>query len=257
MQVTPLDILLAHKVINLSTALSNSDKRVAGTLLDHFNRKTDQCDPGQETVAELIGMSRRTVIRSVERLVRLGLFRKIRHGGKFHRNKYEPVWPAFRNLDAAWMARRKARQQTRAASNVSHCEDHSSHSAGDTSVHQTCITNQSKETSRVGSSKEGRGKNSPVLARPLAPSSRIATRDSAERRWNGDLLSRYAGQPVLLGHIVESIDGDLISSTTDMEQRQRGAGLAYLIGEIEARERAFGSEDGVSSSQCERRTNDS
>jgi predicted transcriptional regulator len=255
MQVTPLDILLAHKVNNLSTALSNSDKRVAGALLDHFNRKTGQCDPGQKSVAELIEMSRRTVIRSVERLVRLGLFRKVRHGGKFHRNQYEPVWPAFRNLDTTWMARRKARQQTRAASNVSRCESHSSHLSGDTSVHQTCIKNQSNETSRVGSSKELRCKSPTLLPQPLSASSRIAARDSAERRWNGDLLNGYAGQPVLLGHIVESIDSDLMSSTTDMEERQRGSGLAYLIGEIEARERAFGRE-GALSSKSERRGKD-
>jgi hypothetical protein len=256
MQVTPLEILLAHKVINLSRVLSNSDKSVAGALLDHVNRKSGRCDPGQKSVADLIEMSRRTVIRSVERLVRLDLFRVVRHGGKFHRNKYEPVWPAFRNLDAMWMARRKARHQTRAASTVSPCEDHSSHFAGDTNVNQTCIKNQSQETLRVGSSKEGRGRKSMVLPQPLAPSSRIAARDSAERRWNGDLLSRFAGQPVLLGHIVESIDGDLISSTTDVEQRQRGAGLAYLIGEIDARARAFGSEGQVLNSHCVRRTND-
>jgi len=256
MQVMPLDILIAHKAINLSTALSNSDKRVAGALLDHFNRKTGQCDPGQKTVAELIGMSRRTVIRSVERLVRLGLFRKIRHGGKYHRNKYEPMWSAFRKLDALWVARRKVRQQTRAGPNLSRCEGHASHRAGDADVHQTCIKNQSKETSTVddigqssrppiiqarqkGPAEEVRCRIPASLPQSLGAPCRIAARDSAERRWNGDLLNRYAGQPALLGHIVDSIDSDLMSSTTDIELRQRGSGLAYLVGELEARERAF------------------
>ena len=72
MSVMPLDILIAHKAINLSTELSNTDKRVAAVLLDHFNRKTGQCDPGQNSIAELAGMCRRSVVRSVGRTREFG-----------------------------------------------------------------------------------------------------------------------------------------------------------------------------------------
>ena len=119
MKIRALDILIAHKAINLSTDLSNSEKRVAGVLIDHFNKTTGQCDPGQNAIADLIGMSRRTVIRAVERLERLGFVRKVRHGGKYHRNHYEPDWDAFRQVDAAWCVRRKNRRQLSVVSSVS------------------------------------------------------------------------------------------------------------------------------------------
>ena len=46
MGMGPSDSLLAHKAINLSDDLSGSEKRVAAAIIDHYNRKTGQCDPG-------------------------------------------------------------------------------------------------------------------------------------------------------------------------------------------------------------------
>ncbi|MDB5550204.1 MAG: helix-turn-helix protein [Rhizobium sp.] len=257
MQIMPLDILIAHKAINLSTALSNSDKRVAGVLLDHFNRKTGQCDPGQNAIADLIGMSRRTVIRSVDRLVRLDLFRKVRHGGKYHRNRYEPVWPSFREVDAAWCLRRKNRKQGHLVPNMSPSERQPSHVDGDSDVNQTYLSNQIYRTSaRVdvsftappadpklkGSPRNAKHPN-PVYAqsplRALAPRSAVAARDSAERRWNVDLLDRWRDEPMMYGSIVEAIDNTLISTTTDIELQRPGSGLAFLMAELAAREHGF------------------
>jgi hypothetical protein len=141
-----LDTLIAHKMINLSDALSGSDKRVAAVLIDHFNRKTGQCDPSLNTVADLIGVDRRTVVRCISRLVRSGLFCKIRHGGKFHRNSYEPIWSAFHHLDDAWKDRRKARRAASASPNVSHSEGQLRHSADGKDVTQTYPKNHFKET---------------------------------------------------------------------------------------------------------------
>jgi predicted transcriptional regulator len=144
-----LDTLIAHKMINLSDALSGTDKRVATVLIDHFNRKTGQCDPSINTIAELLGVSPRTVVRSIARLVKSGLFRKIKHGGKFHRNSYEPVWSVFRQLDDAWSDRRKARRAAFRSPNVSLCKGQPCHSVDDQDVTQTYLKNHFKETLRA------------------------------------------------------------------------------------------------------------
>ena len=108
------DPLMALKMLLLCEDLSGSEKRVAGVIIDHYNRKTGQCDPGMGTIARLVGVSRRTVIRAAGVLANKGYIRKLRHGGKFHRNQYEPNWAHFRAMEAQWNARRiKPRRRQR------------------------------------------------------------------------------------------------------------------------------------------------
>ncbi|MHB8271186.1 helix-turn-helix domain-containing protein [Bradyrhizobium sp.] len=146
MMLKALDTLIAHKMISLSDTLLGNDKRVAAALIDHFNRKTGQCDPSLNTIAELLGVHPRTVIRSIRRLVRTGFFRKVKHGGKFHRNSYEPMWLVYRQLDDVWKDRRKARRATFASPNVSLCHGQPRHPADDRDVTQTCLKNHFEET---------------------------------------------------------------------------------------------------------------
>jgi hypothetical protein len=40
-----LDILIAHKAINLIDGLTGTDRRVGGAILAHYNLRTSQCDP--------------------------------------------------------------------------------------------------------------------------------------------------------------------------------------------------------------------
>jgi hypothetical protein len=146
--IKPLDTLIALKMISLSGDVSSTDKRVAALLIDHFNRRTGQCDPSLDTMADLIGVDRRTVVRSISRLVGTGLFRKIRHGGKFHRNSYEPMWTRFSQLDDIWGERRKARRAKFVSPNLSLSEGRPCRSADDQDVTQTCLKNHFKETLR-------------------------------------------------------------------------------------------------------------
>lgn len=39
------DILFAYKALNFVPGLSANARRVAGATIDHFNRKSGQCDP--------------------------------------------------------------------------------------------------------------------------------------------------------------------------------------------------------------------
>jgi hypothetical protein len=70
MLVRAIDTLLAIKVIGLVPGLSTTDRRVASLLLEHYTRRTGQCDPGLERIARLLGVSTRTVIRSNHKLER-------------------------------------------------------------------------------------------------------------------------------------------------------------------------------------------
>ena len=201
--------LIAHKAISLASELSNSEKRVAAAIIDHFNRRTGQCDPSLDCIAELIGMSRRTVIRATDRLQKLGFVRRIRHGGHYHRNSYEPVWSRFLQVEADWKSRRSARRARFDAPKLSSCSGQSRHVGGDTADPQTFTSNLLKETSDVqrlpqsptrsvsndksGSAIEANLRPNPpnrdrTYRQPASTPSSTAARDAAERRWNSELM---------------------------------------------------------------------
>ena len=246
--------LMAHKAISLAPELSNSEKRVAAAIIDHFNRRTGQCDPSLDCIAELIGMSRRTVIRATDRLQKLGFIRRIRHGGHYHRNSYEPVWSRFFQVEADWKGRRSARRARFGAPKLSPFSRQSRHDDGDTPDPQTFTSNYLKETSNEEAllqepharspRNEKSGLPTKAALRPDAPNrermyrpigstpSSTAARDAAERRWNGELMNRFRNQPSMYSRIVEAIDGKLMNAATEAELSHRGAGLRHLTDEL-------------------------
>ncbi|WP_425462505.1 helix-turn-helix domain-containing protein [Martelella lutilitoris] len=92
------DVLFAYKALNLIPGLPEASRRVAGAILDHFNKKDGQCDPGIERLSRMLGLNRSTVIRATEKLDELGLIEKDSHGGKAHRASYKPNWAYFRAI---------------------------------------------------------------------------------------------------------------------------------------------------------------
>lgn len=223
MSVTPLETLLAHKVINLAAELSGAEKRVAGALIDHFNRRTGQCDPSLNTLADLVGMSRRTVMRAVARLERSGLFRKVRHGGKFHRNKYEPIWSSFREAEDRWNSRRKFRRQKLSSLNMSPSAGPTRHPEGDGYGHQTYSSNPLYKTlaakrlessaaraALVTSRSTGSATKLPkkefdaLDSRGLTMSSANVARIAAERRWSDNLRCELSTKVAVYGAVVDS-----------------------------------------------------
>ncbi|MBR0739645.1 helix-turn-helix domain-containing protein [Bradyrhizobium liaoningense] len=244
MSVTPLETLLAHKVINLAVELSGAEKRVAGALIDHFNRRTGQCDPSLNTLADLIGMSRRTVMRAVARLERLCLFRKVRHGGKFHRNSYEPIWSSFREAEDRWNARRKFRKQKFSSLDMSPSTGQTRHPEDDGHGHQTCSSNPLYKTLAANRPESSAARAAPVtgLATKLrrkeieASNSRVPTMSSAnvariaaERRWSDNLRCELSTKIAMYGAIVDFIDEPLRSAATEAELNCRGAGLRLVL----------------------------
>lgn len=232
MPLKPLDTLLAIKVLGLVPDLNANDRRVAVTLLEHFNRKTMRCDPSLSRIADLLDISVRTVIRSVHRLVAVKLFRKVRHGGNFNRNRYEPVWEQFVQFERDWNIRFQKKSRT---AKVSPVQGQTCHGPDDRAVTQTCRSNLPKETypKRLPSegNKEG-GNLGGRLATRLGNRSADAARAEAERRWTDGLHLQFVAMPVTYGEVIEAIDLAMMEAATVAEMRRRGAGLAYIMNKL-------------------------
>jgi hypothetical protein len=248
------DTTIAHKMINLMPELTGTDKRVAAALIEHFNRKTGQCDPGLDRIARLVGVSRRTVMRSVSCLVGAGVFHVVQHGGRSQRNSYEPVWLRFRELDALWKARFRAKSTAADGPKTSPENGQTCHVPRDEPGTQTFLTNQSKETrsdapnsAKEQPSERTDGKGQPIKEehshqpRPVRSGSTkgsqvsIAAHTSAERRWNDELLRRYSATPSIYAEIIDATTPDLQRAATEAEMHRRGAGLAYILEQLQIR----------------------
>lgn len=70
------DVLFAHKALNIVPGLSEANRRVAGAIIDHFNKKTGQCDPGINRLCKLLRLNRASVIRSTDKLHKQGIIKK-------------------------------------------------------------------------------------------------------------------------------------------------------------------------------------
>lgn len=248
-QIQALDILFAFKAIALSEHLIGNQKRVAAALIDHFNRKTGQCDPSLDTIAALLGISRRTVIRTMLRLERVGFVRRIRHGGNFHRNLYEPVWSRFREHETEWKRQRYSHGALLREQRLSPSQRQASHVACATAVTQTCPINQSEETfADTRARDELRARNLPIETKRLGKrqnikmleslsstfhvkriSSRDAAHDAAERRWSNELNAQFSAEPTLYAQILDAIDPQLHEEATLAELATTGAGLRYIL----------------------------
>jgi hypothetical protein len=231
MQVQPGDILIALKAINLAPELKNNDRAVAAALLDHYNRKTGQCDPGLKRLALLVRICERTVMRSMDRIEAARLFRRIRHGGHLNRNSYEPNWRRFREIEAVWNARMKSRPASATKLSPATCQP--CHPDDDNAVTQTCRSNLSKETCQRGLPKKKGDKDVEFelkLPHSIAPTLRSdAARTEAERRWTTDLHRQFSPLPLTYGDIIAAIHPEMQAAATDAELRHRGAGLAYIV----------------------------
>jgi hypothetical protein len=245
-----LDVLFAFKAIALS-GMSGTEKSVTATIIDSHNHRTTQCDPSFNRVAHLLNVSRRTVIRAVIRAERERFLRKIRHGGRFHRNSYEPNWPMYRELERAWAARRKTRHWKLVVPETSPSGSQSCHPVGDPADTQTSLINQSKKPAVAHSADCCvDGGNSDVKAQvreanelttftrsgrnqfrsPVRPHD--AALSAAERRWNKALHDLYSSSPEVYAEVIGVIDYEMQSAATAAEMKGHGAGIAYILEQL-------------------------
>jgi hypothetical protein len=228
--VRAIDTLLAIKALGLVPGLSANDRRVATVLLEHYNRRTGQCDPGLERIARLLQISTRTVMRANSRLEAASLFRKVRHGGHLNRNSYEPNWNRFADLEAAW--RRQFKKHHTQATNVSPEGGQPCHLLGDNAVTQTCRSNLQKETCSKSLPKKELGDSvsfSPFRGVTEGTRAAEAALVEAERRWTDAVHRQFAAMPVTHAEVIEAIDQSMRIAATEAEMKGRGDGLVYIL----------------------------
>jgi hypothetical protein len=240
MKVSKLHTLLAIKAISLVPDLNSNDRRVGAALIDHYNRHTGRCDPGIHRMTTLLGISRRTVIRSINALVSAGWLRKLRHGGWNNRNKYEPDWQRLLEVEAIWNAKMKSKALLQMP-DASLAKRQNRHLLGDTGGTQTLSNNLHTETySKSYPKEEARAASAPStnsIRRQITPNphnafgtrSAVAARTEAERRWHNDLHARFASKPGTYAALVEAINSDLREGATSAELKERGGGIQHLL----------------------------
>lgn len=271
------DILFAHKALNVMAGLTEATKRVAGAIIDHFNKRTGQCDPSIERLATLLGIDRATVIRATEKLHELGFIEKISHGGKAHRAAYLPNWERFRSIVEDWDARMKTGDAPDTpcrstgtpadtpAPNVASVRRSRSQGCdvkGRTAATQTLRSNPSKkpiEGERVEKPPEKPQTYSPQKAQhglwkgnepgaqrsmlfPISggksPSHADAARAAAERRWYAQV---HALGLKAEADVLEWMTWDRQEATTQAEMQRKGGGLAFIVAGMQnERMRAYG-----------------
>lgn len=251
----PPAITIAHKMINLHTDLSATDKRVAGALLEHFNRRSGRCDPSLGRLADLLQVSIRTVIRSANRLHRIRLFVRDRHGSYSNRNHYSPNWGKFRELEIEWRTRFDQQKRARLSTqNLSSSTCQTGYANSDSAVTQTLDNNSlnltlgrtakqsssqlpSKETHSKALSEKNKNEcgSSPVSARPA---SNINYQDialtAAERRWNAALQERFGADQCSYAHVIEAMTVELQEEATRAELGRHGDGLRLILTRLQS-----------------------
>jgi hypothetical protein len=231
MAVKAIDTLLAIKVMNVIDGLTPTDRQVGVTLLEHYNRRTGQCDPSNSRIAELLRISTRTVIRSTKRLASATLFLKVRHGGYGNRNSYTPNWPRFADSHAAWVRKLSGSRRSR-PTGVSSASGLSCHTGGDSSGIQTCNQNLKNQPQLVDPTKI---KRAPVVTAAgkeqfrKGISSSVAAQTAAERRWSDALLQQFRTTPHTYASVVDAITPDIQVAATNAELRRPGSGIGFVL----------------------------
>jgi predicted transcriptional regulator len=234
---------LAFKALCLCQDLNTTERRVLAALLEHFNRKTAQCDPSVERIATLLGVSRRAVFRALNSLVSKGYLTRVSHGGYSHRNKYIPKWDFYLGVIEGWKRRWAALSRNRAAPSMTPFVGQDRHVADAKVVTQTYSNKQLQITL------DGKTLSKPTPPAPydLAQSIlkfRHPTRDqrpprfaevaiaSAERRWTTELTEIFKDEPELFGEVLDAITEEMRAAATDAEVRRRGTGLPLIVRQI-------------------------
>jgi len=102
------DTMFAHMALHFAVGLSLSARRVGSAIIEHYNKKTGQCDPSIERLARMLGIDRATVMRATGELCEVdGLFERVTHGGRSHRTAYLPRWDRLNMIVDDWDLRMK------------------------------------------------------------------------------------------------------------------------------------------------------
>ena len=245
------DILFACKALNIMPGLSANTRRVAGALIDHFNRKTGQCDPSIGRLARMLDIDPATVKRATAELcsAERGLFEKVSHGGLSHRASYLPNWARFREFVTNWEARMKTGEGPAKGAKLRCSRAQNCDVKGRKTAPQTNLINQSNKPictlstesqyakPRVlnpaepmnGLLKGNKPPGAPTLLLPINGGKSVSKGNaawcSAERRLDRDI--RAFGQ-AKYADCIERMTPELMNAATQAEMERRGSGAGFV-----------------------------
>jgi DNA-binding MarR family transcriptional regulator len=231
MAIKAIDTLLAIKVMNVIDGLTPTDRQVGVALLEHYNRRTGQCDPSNSRIAELLRVSSRTVIRATKRLEDAALFIKVRHGGYGNRNSYTPNWQRFADSHSAWV-RKLSRLSESRLTGVSPASGQSCHTGSDSSGIQTCNQNLQNQPQLFDPTKIERSTIVAAIGKEQfrkGISSSVAAQTAAERRWSDALLRQFRTTPLAYASVVDAITPEIQVAATNAELHRPGSGIGFIL----------------------------
>lgn len=140
------DVMFAHMALHLAAGLSPSARRVGAAIIEHYNKKTGQCDPSIERLARMLGIDRATVMRATGELCEVdGLFERITHGGRSHRTAYLPRWDRLNAIVDDWDLRMKDGSSPRMVAELRRSRSQDCDVEGRKNATQTDRRNRQKE----------------------------------------------------------------------------------------------------------------
>jgi hypothetical protein len=254
-----LDIAVARRALGLCTGISGGALNVGFALLEHFNRKTGQCDPSVVRLATMLGLSEITIKRATKELCDVHkLFQKSSHGGFSNRASYRPNWGRMRSMIVDWDKRMVTgsppENDEAKVSEMTPSTDQKRYLKGikndpltywnkpiginlntdgacgdmgfpDADEGETSPTSEPVESTK-GLGKEPGGE--PVAQPPKVVDGknlRVA-KEAAGRRWNSAMLRRGSGAYSRFVDWVTEAHSDV---ATAAEMRRRGDGERYLV----------------------------
>ncbi len=251
------DVLFAHKALNVMPGLSATARRVAGAIIDHFNKKTGQCDPSVGRLRKLLDVSPATVMRATSELDDLGLIFKDSHGGKSHRTAYTPNWSYFREIVEVWDAGMKTGdgllEHDFKISKLKPSKSQSRDLDGRKNETQTLRKNPSKKPIEADCAKPPAVQNSELYKRtgtnrllkgaelrsqksfllPLqggqTQSRSEVAQNKAQQRWENDLMRLSREQTEA---IAEWLTIETMERATTAEMAEPGSGLEFIVREM-------------------------
>lgn len=251
------DVLFAHKALGLLPDLSAATRRVAAAIIDHFNKRTGQCDPSIGRLMKLLKISRAAVIRATNELDELGLIEKKSHGGKSHRTAYMPNWSRFRAFVIDWDAGMKTgeglKDQHQKVSELRPSESQSRDHKGRKNETQTLRKNPSKKPIEVYPaekpatqySEPNKGKRAsrlfkyvdlqrqksfllPLQGGQIQSRSEVA-RNKAQQSWENDLMRQGIERAEA---IMDWLTNETIERATEAELAKSGGGLEFILSKM-------------------------
>lgn len=241
----PLDVTLAFKALSLCPDLSVTARRVGATLVDHFNRRTGQCDPSQGRIARLLENDISSVKRGVKELcestdVRSALFTRISHGGGYAKCAYQPLWPVFREIAAAWDAAKGGDHANGAATKVAVLPPDSGqlcNGSGGNFERQTIRTKKNYKSSpsseRKSKALSGSATGFGKKGCQNSPNHSDVFNNIIEDRINNEMLSVF--DEIEYAEIVEFLNTETYEKAILAEKKQSGAGIIFIVNAYEKR----------------------